>query len=331
MKKKNNTIEKIAIVIFPFMILMSACVGNDLKELEERENEILEKYLSDNNISENDKTDGGIYFIEQEAGTGLSPEMNDFVVINYVGRYLEDGSIHETSYASLEDEWIDSEKYTYYVFAPVRFKYGYSIEGLNEGLALMKEGGKAKMVLPANKAFFDYKPMVYEIELIKVIKDPPAYESEVLDSYLNELSFDESTVLGSIYFKETYTPEPADEYTVQTGDTVMIRYTGSYVTFYGEIPVDTIVFNTNSSDINPLKIVYGTNKIVSGGILAIPKGLSSAIDSMRIGTQATAVLPYTEAFGENGLVSSVYKYAIVPPYQTVVYRITVEDIRSPER
>jgi hypothetical protein len=54
-----------------------------------------------------------------------------------------------------------------------------------------------------------------------------------------------------------------------------------------------------------------------------------AIDSMRQGTHATAVLPYNEAFGENGLVNSMYYYTVIPRYQTVVYDIIVEAIKPP--
>ena len=56
---------------------------------------------------------------------------------------------------------------TYFVYGPLKFEYGFSITGINEGLALMKEGGKAELLLPSDKAFYDFNPMIYEIELLE--------------------------------------------------------------------------------------------------------------------------------------------------------------------
>jgi len=253
---------------------------------------------------------------------------DDYVVINYVGRYLEDNSIHETSYDSLKDEWANADTYLYFVYGPLKFKFGHSIAGLNEGLSLMKEGGKARLILPSDKAFYDFNPMVYDVELIKVIQDPVEYEDSVLNAYLASRGFDTlTTAYKGIYFKETFTPDPGDQRTVQTNDTVLFRFTGKLVDGFGSEIKDDRVFDSNTDDPNPIKLIYGKSETYSGFMLALPRGLNSALDSMRVGTHATAVLPYTEAF-KDGLFSPVYGYTIVPKVQTVVYDIVVEDIRS---
>ena len=318
-----------SIPLFSLCLLAFGCVKEDWKEMEKTEERIIENYLSENGINKDDKTSGGIWYIEERAGTGSTPVRDDYVVINYVGRYLEDGAIHETNYDSLKTEWANSEKYGYFVYAPLKFRYGYSIPGINEGLSLMKEGGKARFIIPSDKAFYDFRPLEYEVELMKVIKDPGLWEEETLSSYLESENYDESTSYKTISFRETVTPNPSNTRTVQANDTIIIRYEGRYVTDYSGTVTDDIVFDSNMDDIVALKLVFGKNEIIKGSILSIPKGLITAIDSMRTGTHATAVLPYTEAFGTQGLLSGTYGYVIVPGYQTVVYDIILEDLRPP--
>ncbi|MBN2480852.1 MAG: FKBP-type peptidyl-prolyl cis-trans isomerase [Bacteroidales bacterium] len=312
-----------------FFLLLAGCVRNDWEEKDEREAEIIKSYLDEHGIAEDSKTEGGIYFIEEVAGTGLSPGKNDYIVINYAGRYLENGAIHETNHDSLKDEWTNSAYYAHFVYAPLKFKYGYSIAGINEGLSMMKEGGKAKLIIPSDMAFYDFNPLEYEIELIKVIKDPVAYEDSILITYLSETGFDSTMLTGNIFFRETVTPDPEDQRTIQQNDTILIRFTARYVVGYTGTLNDTIVFDTNADDTRPLKFVFGKNEVITGTILSIPGGLITALDTMRLGTHATAVLPYAEAFGVNGLYSGTYGYTIVPDYQTVIYQLIVEDIRSP--
>jgi len=312
------------------LLLATGCVKNDWEESEKHEKEVIQRYLTDNSISSDAETEGGIYYVEMVAGTGLSPVKDNYIVINYVGRYLESNAIRETSYDSLKDEWDAATYFTYFVYGPVKFKFGYSIAGLNEGISLMKEGGQAKMVIPSDKAFYDFNPLVYDIELIKVIRDPVRYEDSVLLEYRNAKGFDETTQYKEIWFKETVTPDPADQRTVQANDTLLFRFTGRLVDGFGSVIKDDRIFDTNADDSEPIKLVYNTSpKKISGIILSIPKGLITALDTMRKGTHATAVLPYTQAFDDDGLYDPIHGYTIVPKYQTIVYDIVLEDIRPP--
>jgi FKBP-type peptidyl-prolyl cis-trans isomerase len=329
MKRALQKIIFPAFTLFLPAFLLAGCVKDDWKDKQKAESDIIDKYLKDNNIPESSKTEGGIYFIEEKAGTGSTPVKNDYVVINYTGRYLEDGSIHETNIGSLKSEWANAVTYSHFVYAPLKFRYGYSIQGLNEGLGMMKEGGKAKLIIPSDKAFYNFRPMEYEIELLKVIKDPVAWEDSVLTLYLADEGYDPVTAYRNIYFRETVTPDPLNHRTVQTNDTIIFRYRGRYVTGYGVQPADTDVFDSNMDDAVSLKLVYGKNEIIRGSILSIPKGLVTALDSMRSGTHATAVIPYSEGFGADGLISNTYGYTIVPRYQTLVYDIILEDLRPP--
>jgi FKBP-type peptidyl-prolyl cis-trans isomerase len=311
-------------------ILATGCLKNEWEEKENQEKEIIQEYLTAHNISEDAKTEGGIYFLEKKAGTGATPAKDDFVIINFVGRYLSDESIHETSYDSLKDEWAYSSVYKEYVYGPLKFQFGYSINGINEGLSLMKEGGRATLIIPSDMAFYDYKPLLYDIELLKVIPEPDTYEDSILTVYLAEKGYDSTNFYNNIWYKETLTPDPNDERTIEQGDTVYFRFSGRLVDSYGATLKDDRVFDNNLTDTKPVKFLY-KSALLNSGILAMPTGLINALDSMRAGTHATVVLPYKQAFGETGFYSTVYGYTIVPKYQTVVYDVVIEAIKPPSK
>lgn len=322
----------VAMLLFLFFtLILAGCVNDNQDEKKKYEAELISQYLADNGISPESKTTGGIYFVEEVAGTGLSPVAGDYVIINYTGRNIEDNLIIETTYDSLKNEWPAYVNFTNYVFGPARFKAGMSLIGVNEGLTMMKEGGKAKLILPSDKAFFDDIPYVYDIELIKVVKDPVAYEDSVLSFYRTMKGYDTTTYYKGILFRETMTPNPADQRTVQTNDTILFRFTGRIVDGCYPVIKDDRIFDSNEGDSHPVKMVYGKTTIISGEILALPTGLRTALDSMREGTHATAILPYAQGFGETGLKHKRYNYTIVPSYQTIVYDMVVEDIIAPAK
>jgi len=325
----NSTIRVIAILAL-VAVLAGGCLKNEWEEKEQHEQKLIDTYLNANGITEDQKTEGGIYFLEQVTGTGVTPLKDNFVIINYTGRFLEDGSIHETSYDSLKDDWTNADTYKHFVYGPLKFQYGYSIAGINEGLSLMKEGGKARLVIPSDMAFYDFNPLVYDVELLKVIRNPIAYEDSVLNIYLTEKGFDSTMLYQDIYFKESLTPDPADTRTVEQGDTILFRFSGRLVDGYGITIQDNRVFDDNLEDTNPVKYVYGKSDIPLA-MLAFPAGLKAALDTMRKGTHALAVIPYDQAFGKDGLFGATYGYTIVPRYQTVVYDILLEDIRPPSQ
>jgi FKBP-type peptidyl-prolyl cis-trans isomerase len=318
------------------MLLASGCLTNDWEEKEQYEEKLIQEYLAANNISEDAKTEGGIYYVEKRPGNGSSPVLDDYVVLGYVGYYLDGDYIHETNYDSLKDDWGVAEIFTNFVYGPSKFRYGYSIQGINEGLSLMKEGGKSIMVIPSDKAYYDFQPLVYEIELLRVIPDPVEYEDSVLQVYRDEQGFDATTEYlykgDTLWFKETLTPDPTDLRTVQENDTVLFRFTGRLVDGFGAEVKDDRIFDTSiGDDVEVINILFKSSGPVirSGKMLAFPTGLIAAIDSMRAGTHATAVLPYDVAFDDDGLFDSLHGYAIVPQYQTVVYDIEVQEIRPP--
>ncbi len=317
-------------IIFALIMLTSGCVEPIEDKERAHELEIIQKYLKDNGITDDSKTEGGIYFIGDTSGNATSPAAGDYVIISFEGRFLENMEIRETSYDSLKSQWIAAENYKNYLYGPIMMPLGKSITGINEGLSMMKEGGKATLIIPSDKAFYDYKPLIYEIKLHKVVDNPLTYSKSLYKTYLSENGFTYQ-LKDSVFYKEIVTP-PEDTMKPVTGDEVSFRFAGLLIDEFRSAANDT--FDTNfpiSKD--QIKLIWGKTKISAGEMITpsagIPPGLQLALGEMRKGTRALVALPYTQAFGKDGLVDSRYGFTIIPSYQNVVYDIIVDDIVSP--
>jgi FKBP-type peptidyl-prolyl cis-trans isomerase FkpA len=129
-------------------------------ESEEVEMQLLEKYLANANITQK-PTESGLYYIEKTKGTGKQAMPGSEVTVHYTVSFI-DGQVLETS--------LDKQPFT--------FKIGFNqvIAAWDEGIALMKEGGKAKLIAPSKIAYgkdgkgtiMPYTTLVFEVELLKV-------------------------------------------------------------------------------------------------------------------------------------------------------------------
>ena len=119
-------------------------------------------YMAENGAKEGVKTtDSGLQYEVLTAGEGKSPKTTDTVKVHYRG-HLIDGTEFDSSYARNE---------------PVSFPLDGVIPGWTEGLQLMKEGGKSRLVIPADLAYGPggmgnaigpNETLVFEVELLEV-------------------------------------------------------------------------------------------------------------------------------------------------------------------
>jgi FKBP-type peptidyl-prolyl cis-trans isomerase len=79
-------------------------------------------------------TNSGLHYIIETEGEGTKAEPHRKVSVHYTG-YLPDGKVFDSSHKRNE---------------PISFKLGVGqvIKGWDEGIALLKVGGKAKLILP---------------------------------------------------------------------------------------------------------------------------------------------------------------------------------------
>ncbi len=105
-------------------------------------------------------TPSGLRYTVEKEGTGKAPNATSNVTVHYVGTFLNGDKF---------DSSVERGQ-------PATFGLNQVIPGWTEGLQLMKEGGKMKLVIPPNLAYGEGgRPgippsswLVFEVELIKV-------------------------------------------------------------------------------------------------------------------------------------------------------------------
>jgi FKBP-type peptidyl-prolyl cis-trans isomerase FkpA len=109
----------------------------------------------------------GLIYTEVAAGTGASPKTTDTVKVHYTGK-LVDGTVFDSSVQRGQ---------------PAEFTLGGVIPCWQEGVQLMKKGGKAQLVCPSSLAYGDagsppkIKPgatLVFDVELLDILAGPTA-------------------------------------------------------------------------------------------------------------------------------------------------------------
>jgi FKBP-type peptidyl-prolyl cis-trans isomerase len=108
------------------------------------------------------KTASGLEYIEIEAGTGEQAVAGKTVRVHYTGKF-PDGKVFDSSYSRGE---------------PIEFELGAGrvIKGWDEGIALLKVGGKAQLVIPPELAYGERgaggvippnATLVFDVELVE--------------------------------------------------------------------------------------------------------------------------------------------------------------------
>jgi len=134
--------------------------------MEERKNsEELEitKYVTENQITVT-PTASGLYYILVTEGTGAQAVAGKKVKVHYTGTFLN-GEKFDSSYDRNE---------------PIEFSLGRGqvIPGWDEGIGMMKVGGKARFIVPSKLGYGDqdrgpikaFTPLAFEVELVDVEK-----------------------------------------------------------------------------------------------------------------------------------------------------------------
>ncbi len=122
------------------------------------EDEQIADYITENEL-EVEVTNSGLHYVIEEEGTGNNPIQGNFVRVNY--RLFD-----------MQNRLLDSSN-----SAGFSFTLGSGvITGFSEAVALLKQGGAGRFILPSSIAYgiqgtrsiLPYSPLVFEIELISV-------------------------------------------------------------------------------------------------------------------------------------------------------------------
>lgn len=149
----------------------------ELEGLKNAEEGKISGYIASNKL-EPSKTATGLQYVIEEEGAGDKAALGDTVVVNYTGQ-LTNGVFFDTTNEELaKEEKLHNPMRTY---EPIRFSLGNDpvIQGWTEGLQLLSKGGKAKLIIPSSLGYGDgpagnkippYSPLIFEVELVDIIK-----------------------------------------------------------------------------------------------------------------------------------------------------------------
>jgi FKBP-type peptidyl-prolyl cis-trans isomerase len=122
----------------------------------QNEKEIVD-YIAKNNLTAT-KTDSGLYYVINEAGTGAQPTSSSNVTVAYKG-YFTNGNVFDQSNAS-----------------GISFGLNQVIKGWTEGIPYFKEGGNGVLLIPSHLGYGSNgsgpipggSVLIFDVKLIKV-------------------------------------------------------------------------------------------------------------------------------------------------------------------
>jgi len=154
--KGNGSVPGGSVLVFDVELV---CINNCTLDFSVANQNTIEDYLTDNNLTAT-KTDSGLHYIITNEGTGGNPTANADVEVTYKG-YYTDGDVF--------DETTDDETAT--------FNLQQVIQGWTEGITYMKKGGSATLLIPSYLGYgesdFNGIPagsvLIFDVELIEFV------------------------------------------------------------------------------------------------------------------------------------------------------------------
>jgi FKBP-type peptidyl-prolyl cis-trans isomerase FkpA len=139
------------------LMFFTSCSGDkEIDYVAKNEKEITE-YIAKNNLNAQ-KSDSGLYYVINEAGTGTQPTASSNVTVAYKG-YYTNGSVFDESSS-----------------AGISFGLNQVIKGWTEGIPYFKVGGSGILLVPAHLGYGSSdrngipggSVLIFDVKLIKI-------------------------------------------------------------------------------------------------------------------------------------------------------------------
>ena len=138
-------------------VVLSFLGCNKNKDYTQIDDEIIQQYISDNNLNAT-STSSGLYYVIETTGNGVFPNIYSTVTVAYTGM-LTDGTVFDQSSS-----------------AGISFPLTNVIQGWQEGIPMFSEGGTGKLLIPSalgygNRAVGNIPEnsvLIFDVELIDV-------------------------------------------------------------------------------------------------------------------------------------------------------------------
>lgn len=284
----------------------------DAAELDNMRIEAEEKYaayLLDNNIT-TEPLESGLIFIEEKAGSGRHPKAEEMVSVNLTVSLVDGTKIFST-----DDRG-----------EPFEYQYGQNFDtpGLEEGVGMLKKGGKARLIVPHQIAYGaeskgqmipPYSSIIYDVELIsmrskeaydkeraEIQKEQQAKEDErknseksLRDKYIEDNGINVLPTASGLYYIEK---EKGTGSRAMAGDQVYVHYTGTLL--------DGTKFDSSLDRGEPFSFRLGVGEVI--------KGWDEGIGLMNEGGKATLIIPSAIAYGSRDS-------GTIPAYSTLLFEV----------
>jgi len=310
MPKRPDFIDSNSVIKF-YVTLHSA---ESVESLKLKEKELLKTYLESNRITTQPLA-SGLYFVEIAAGAGKKIDTGSVVKMHFI-LSLSNGTQVFSSYDRGE---------------PLQMTYGkpFDTPGFDQGIGMMKKGGKAKLIVPSEIAFGSagrgsvvppYSTLIYDVEVIDVLskaefdkqqaekkkqdemKKAAAQKVEPgkLQKYLVENKITVKPTPSGLYFieKQKGTGKQAEP-----GKKVKVHYTGRLL--------DGTKFDSSVDRGEPFSFTLGKGQVI--------KGWDEGIALMNVGGKAMLIIPSSIAYGDRDM-------GTIPPYSTLVFDIELLEV-----
>ncbi len=124
--------QSITVIILLFLSLLIFSCKKDVSQ-SEIDNSLIETYVFEHQL-DGEFTSNGLYYVISQPGSVEHPVLNSEVSVSYVGYTLDDIVFEESD-------------------DPIRYRLFNFILGWQEGLQLIGEGGKIKLIIPSALAY----------------------------------------------------------------------------------------------------------------------------------------------------------------------------------
>ena len=284
-------------------------------QMQENEKQVIAQYLNENNITVAPDA-MGLYIIEGKKGKGAQVEVGKFIEADIIATALTG------------DKFID----TYVEGKPYTLEVGTAQLGMGfeQAILEMKAGGKLTLIAPSSQAFGErgiqgyippYSPIVYEIEVLKIIsademkakqekdrKEAKAAaaklqgaEQDSIDKYVNANNITATPTASGLILTVVQEGTGAQP---QIGDRVKVHYSGYLL--------NGKKFDSSVDRDQPFEFVVGQHQVIPGW--------DEALQMMKVGEKVKIVLPSRIAYAERGA------GADIPPYAPLMFEVELLEI-----
>ena len=236
-------------------------------------------------------TESGLVYEVLEPGEGPAPEPGDIVSIHFAAT-LEDGTEVGNSYEGGQPGRIVLGK-------------GSTLPGLDEGVALMHEGEKAKLVIPPELALGEQgstdglvppnATLIFEVELISIQEGAP--EAPTAAEEADYVTTESGLKVHDFVVGDGPSPE--------TGQTVSVHYTGWLE--------DGTKFDSSLDRGQPFTFSIGMGQVIAGW--------DEGVATMKVGGKRQLVIPGELGYGEGGFGN------VIPPNATLIFEVELLDVQ----